>query len=115
MENGSLIIPDQVYLEYKEKLLWIQVLHFMPHILIEDEDDILYRQSIDISCGIKINIKSKKSAFIRKLDDDSYLYKCEIIGPKYLHEYTTGMAKFIDGVPFLRLYHHTDANAKKGI
>lgn len=114
-DYGSLIIPDQVYLKYKETMLWIQVLYFSPNILFKDEDDIIYTQSLDISCGIKINIKSKKSSFIRKLDDDSYLYECEIVGPRFLHEYTTGMAKFIEWVPFLRLYHHTDTEAKKNI
>lgn len=115
MEQGSIIIPDQIYLNYRSTLLWIQPLFFTPNFLVNCDNEILYTQYIDISCGERIKITTSKEQFIQKLQDNSFLYKCKIFGLKYLQKYTTGKAQFISNIPYLSLYHHTNEEAKKNI
>jgi len=112
---GSITIPEQVYMKYREKLLFIQPLFFTPNILKKNDENIFYTQTIDISCGIKLKINTIANNLIRKLDDDSCFYSCTITGPRYLQNYSTGDAKIIDNIPFLNLYHHTSEEAKKSI
>lgn len=115
MGYGSIIIPDQIYLQYRDKLLWIQPLFFTANLLIKCDDKILYTQYIDISCGQRIKITTSKQQCIQKLKDDSFLYECKILGSKHLQNYTTGEAQLIDNIPYLSLYHHTSKEAKKNI
>lgn len=114
-EDGSIILPDQVYLSYRTKLLWIQPLYIAPHILFKMDKIIRFEQTIDIPCANKIKIRLINSDFIKRLNDNSFLYKCEIIGPKYLQKYTTGEAKLIDNTPYITLYHHTSKDSKDKI
>lgn len=115
MSYGSITIPDQIYMKYREKLLFIQPLFFTPNMLMQNDEDILYTQIIDISCGIKLKINATANNLIKKLDDNSCFYSCTIIGPRHLQNYSTGEAKIINNTPFLNLYHHTDENSKKSI
>lgn len=115
MEQGSIIIPDQIYLKYRGALLWIQPLFFRANSLCECDDEVLYTQYIDISCGQCIKITTSKKQFIQKLKDNSFLYECKIFGLQYLQKYTTGKARLIDNIPYLSLYHHTNEEAKSNI
>lgn len=115
MSYGSITIPEQIYMIYREKLLFIQPLFFSPNILIKNDENILYTQTIDISSGIRLKIEATDNNLIKKLDDDSCFYSCTITGPQYLQSYSTGEAKIIDDIPFLNLYHHTNENAKNSI
>ncbi|MDD3343326.1 MAG: hypothetical protein PHR87_07115 [Sulfurospirillaceae bacterium] len=115
MEHGSIIIPDQIYLKYRDRLLWIQPLFFTANILCKCDDAVLYTQYIDISCGQRIKITTSKKQFIHKLKDNSFLYECKIFGLQHLQKYTTGKAQLVDNIPYLSLYHHTNKEAKENI
>lgn len=115
MEQGSIIIPDQIYLKYRNTLLWIQPLFFTANILVKCDDEVLYTQYIDISCGERIKITTSKKQFIQKLKDNSFLYECKIFGLQYLQKYTTGKARLVEKIPYLSLYHHTKEESKSNI
>ena len=114
-EGLSVIVPDQIYWQ-KERLYWIQPLFFSPNIIFFTEEDSICNIYVDISFGRILRIRFNSSDFIRRFDDKSELFKCEILGPPDIREYSTGEA-YLDenNVPFLRLFHHTDKKGFDGI
>lgn len=113
--QGSVIIPDQIYLRRKT-LLWIQPLCFYPNLILFDEGKSICSLFVDISFGYTLEIKFKNSDFIRHFDDGSSLFKCQIYGPKDLKEYATGKACIKDDNSiYLYLFHHTTEKRKQQI
>jgi hypothetical protein len=108
----SLIVPDQLVLEY-DGLKWIQPLAFTPSILGKlDEDQIVCDVNLDISCGHNIRVRFFNNDFVRSFPDGSQLFKCEILGPSNLYEYSTGDAEWgNENNLYLRLFHHTTADS----
>ena len=111
----SLVIPDQVFVGLGGALHWIQPLYFSGCFIAQYKDHGTCQLSVDISHGVVLNIQFNKGDFLSKFDDASFLYKCEIKGPKYLYRYTTGTSKLVRNKPFLKLHHHTSHEAKMGI
>ena len=108
----SLIVPDQLLLNNRG-LKWIQPLAFAAVSLAKlDENKIVGRLFVDISCGHNLEVHFFNHDLVRNLPDGSQLFRCEIFGPAELPEYATGDAEWgPDGVPYLRLFHHTTADA----
>jgi hypothetical protein len=108
MEDGSVIVPDQLYLERKSDLRWIQPLFFTANHLVKDENNIVCRLYIDISFGEVLEVEFSKESFIRSLPDGSELYECKIRGTRRLWRHFTGSAEWgHDGDIWMRLFHHT--------
>lgn len=105
-KNFSIIIPDQVYIE-SNSLLWMQPIKFLPNMLYNLGDIIIGHVYIDISMGVTIKVEFTTEDFITNLKDGSNIFKCKVRGPKNLKEYTTGTGIMKDGIPFIKLYHHT--------
>ncbi|MDM8567286.1 hypothetical protein QUF74_16765 [Candidatus Halobeggiatoa sp. HSG11] len=110
-DRYSIVVPDQIYFKAGSELFWIQPL-FFSGILITCYGLEFY---VDISHGVCLRIRFKKEDAISWLEDGSILYKCQIKGSKILYPYRTGKAKIEDGVPFIKLFHHTTQDAKKNI
>ncbi len=108
----SLIVPDQLVLEHRG-LKWIQPLAFTAVMLAKfDEKDIVCSLHIDISCGHNIRVRFFNRDFVRSFADASQLFKCEILGPPDLYKYSTGDAEWdAENNLYLRLFHHTTADA----
>ena len=111
----SVVFPDQIYFEAGGSLYWIQPLFFTGNQIFQFEGFGLCDLSIDISHGACLRIQFKNSDVISWLEDGSFLYKCKIKGPKFLYRYRTGNAKIDNGIPYIRLYHHTSRKARADI
>lgn len=109
------ITPDLIYIiTAKNEFKWFQFFHFLPGIF-DSEKNFKSHNFIDISGGHKCIISFGKDDYIKKLADDSVLYKCKIRGPKNIRQYATGKGKIINGIPYIYLYHHTKDKFKKMI
>jgi hypothetical protein len=110
----SIVIPEQIYVKYINQVYWIQPFHFTANYIIYSEnfDDNTLTIYVDISFGAQLEIKFKHHDLISKLPDGSFFYNCTIKAPPCLHKYKTGVAKIIDNVPFIKLYHHTSPEIK---
>lgn len=114
-EMYSVIVPDQVYLTVGGENLWIQPLFFVASFIHFSESEDHCRLSVDISHGAVLSIDIKSDWLLAKLPDGSFFYRCEIEGPPALFRYATGKAKFVNNIPYLQLFHHTNLRAKEGI
>ncbi|OIJ20082.1 hypothetical protein BKP45_10440 [Anaerobacillus alkalidiazotrophicus] len=116
-QRGPLLIPDLIFLDQKNKYFkWIQPLTFFPSELSLSKQNIQCSITLDISCKKTIEIKFTNKDFIKFFKDHSEFYQCEIYGPENLLDYVTGIGYFVNKLdPYLRLYHHTSAEAKKSI
>lgn len=105
---GSVILPDQIYLD-NNATQWIQPLSFTPPLLAKvDDDDIRVSFYVDISCGNTVKIEFDHAGFVRKGDDGSEIFSCNIYGVEELPEFATGESRLNEyGVPEVALYHHT--------
>ncbi|MBU3187210.1 hypothetical protein [Clostridium estertheticum] len=113
--NLSIIMPDQIYLEYDE-LLWIQPLNIFPNQVFKEDGLITALLSIDISCGNTIKIEFTDKDFIRNYEDGANLFKCKIYGPKDFNKFATGTGYMTEEyIPVLNLYHHTTEESKQCI
>jgi len=114
-DRYSVIVPDQIFIDH-DGLKWIQPLAFLPNINSNfSEAEIFCELCVYISCGHTLIVRFFNRDLVNNLPDGSQLYKCQIQGPKDLHEYATGEAELPkSNIPYLRLYHHTtnDAQAK---
>ncbi len=111
----SVVIPDQVYVEIGGALYWIQPLYFSGCLISQFDEHGTCRLDIDITHGVLLNVEFSNRGLDSKLHDGSLLYRCEIKAPKFLYRYTTGRSRIVDGIPLLRLHHHTTHDAKQGI
>lgn len=111
----STIVPDQVYLTVGSETIWIQPLFFMASFILFSETEDRCRLSVDISTGARLAIDIQSDWLLSRLPDGSFIYRCEIDGPAGLFRYATGRAILKGNVPYIRLFHHTNLRAKKGI
>lgn len=111
----SVILPDQIYFQTEEGTYWIQPLFFSAPSLPESDQYGQCEISVDISCGECLKLSYESSDVVSWLEDGSILYACKIIGPKSLYEFRTGDAIFVDGVPKIRVFHHTSPDALTNI
>ena len=111
----SVVCPDQIYFNSADTTYWIQPLYFSGNHIAQFEEYGLCDFGVDISFGACLRIRFKDSDAVSWLEDGSILYRCTIKGPKYLYQYRTGPAKIEDGIPYIKLYHHTSKSAKDAI
>jgi hypothetical protein len=111
----SLIIPDQIYVDFSGEMRWIQPLYFLPNVISFFDETGICEQLIDISHGIELRIIFSNTDLKNRLADGSILYSCEISGPRDLYNYTTGSASILNNKPYLKLYHHTTSAAGESI
>jgi hypothetical protein len=112
----SLIIPDQVYLDDGDALLWFQPLAYMANELVKTPEDIGCALPVDVSMGQSLLVTFEASAHVRSYADGAHLYRCVIQGPAGLASYATGRARLSpDGLVYVDLYHHTDGKSKSAI
>jgi hypothetical protein len=105
----SVIVPDLVYIMLNdEDFAWFQFYSFMPNILNKFSDtEIFGTVYVDIAFGHTLQLTISDEWHISNLADNSNLFKCRIMGPENLMDYSTGTGKVIGGIPFIYLYHHT--------
>lgn len=114
-DRYSVVIPDQVYFKAGSELYWVQPLYFSGNQVAWFGSYGLCDVGVDISHGVCLKIRFNNKDAFSWLEDGSVLYKCQIKGPKFLYPYRTGKAKIKDGVPLIKLHHHTTREAKKSI
>lgn len=106
--DDSIVYPDQIFIDINgTEFKWIQPLTFLVNLLIEEEDTIHCGFFVDISAGNTLKIEFTNKDLIINYKDNSSLFDCKIFGPNGLIDYATGSGKFVDNIPYLRLYHHT--------
>ncbi|WP_286817958.1 hypothetical protein [Desulfobacter sp. UBA2225] len=111
----SIVIPDLILLESPTPV-WIQPLFFMPNIFAKMDNEIQGRFYVDISCSQTLQLDFANDKFVRRYQDGSELYRCQITGPKDLAKYSTGEFEwFGENQILLHLYHHTSDAAKNAI
>jgi hypothetical protein len=111
----SLVFPDQIYVLIGVELYWIQPLYLSASIISVFDHGNVCDLIVDISHGQVLRIRFENRAVVERLSDGSFLYKCNINAPQFLHRYTTGPAKLVDSRPRIKLYHHTTADSKRAI
>ena len=111
----SLVIPDQIYSEIGGELSWIQPLYFAGSVISRFDHGDVCDLAVDISHGNLLKIRFETSDLVSRLKDGSFLYRCSILAPKFLHRYTTGAATLENDRPLIKLFHHTKAEFKKSI
>ncbi|WP_135622102.1 hypothetical protein [Solemya pervernicosa gill symbiont] len=111
----SLVLPDQIYVKLGGEIHWVQPLYFSGCLIAKLDEYGTCQLSIDASHCVVLNITFNNKDLVNRFDDGSLFYKCEIKAPKYLYQYTTGLAKFVDNKPYLKLHHHTSHGAKESI
>jgi hypothetical protein len=114
-ERYSVVLPDQIFFKAGNKLYWLQPLYFSGNLVSWFGDLGFCDLGIDISYGECLRVRFKSADVVSWLKDGSILYNCIIRGPKYLYRYRTGEAKIENGIPYIKLYHHTSRDSKKGI
>ncbi len=114
--NGfSLVTPDQIYFGNKE-LWWIQPLYYGANLIAKTDEYIECKLWVDISFGACLEITFRSSDHVKTLCDGSEIYKCTILGPENLANYSTGRARWKGiGVPQVQLFHHTKGETKSKI
>ncbi|MCU7872969.1 MAG: hypothetical protein KZQ91_09500 [Candidatus Thiodiazotropha sp. (ex Lucinoma borealis)] len=111
----SLVLPDQVYIEFGGEVLWFQPLYYSSCIISNYEEHGECLLSIDISHCVVLNVTFTTNDVVNRLADCSLVYKCEVKAPKYLYRYSTGSAVMGEAGPRIKLYHHTNRKAREGI
>jgi hypothetical protein len=111
-DKDSLIFPELIVIGEKE-FNWIQFYSVCLNFLIKDKDIIHCMMLIDLSFRTNIKIHFQNNDLQKCYPDNSSLFKCEIYGPKDLADYYTGTGYFNDGIPFVKLYHHTKSEIKE--
>lgn len=114
-DSYSVVIPDQVYIEFDGQIKWIQPLYFSGNIIGDFGCYYLCDIGIDISHGPCLRVRFRNDELESRLNDGSLLYRCKIKGPANLNLYITGDAQINAGIPSLELFHHTSEEAKKSI
>lgn len=106
--DDSIIFADQIFIDIDgDEFKWIQPLTFLVNLLMEDDDIIHCGFLVDISVGRTLKIEFTNKDWVTNYADNTSLFKCKISGPPNLVKYATGTGKFIDKVPYIRLFHHT--------
>ena len=113
--DHSIIIPDQIYLDCKKGFCWIQPLYFTGNQIQISDHNTVCRMWVDVSLGACLAIEFNGRGIVRRLRDGSFLYKCKITGPNNLKRHATGLGEMRNGIPYLRLFHHTNKQGKNGI
>lgn len=111
----SLVLPDQVYIDFGGEMLWFQPLYYSGCLITMHEVHGECLLSIDISHGIVLNVRFSTDDVVNRLADCSLVYKCRINAPRYLYRYSTGKAYMGKTGPLIQLFHHTNKKAKKSI
>jgi hypothetical protein len=116
--NGSILVPDLVFYQVQEngEFKWIQPLAFRANQIYFLDDDAQAHIMIDISCETTVTIKFNKSNFLKKLNDNSELYECNILSSLDITGHYTGEGFFNENnVPFIKAYHHTSNDSANKI
>ncbi len=111
----SAVFPDQIYFKSGDSMYWIQPIYFSGNHICQFEEFGRCDLGVDISHGVYLKIRFTNSDAISWLEDGSIFYKCTIEGPQFLYQYRTGDAKIENGIPYIKLYHHTSRKAKNDI
>jgi len=114
-EGFSLVLPDQIYLSLANQTYWFQPFYFTANLIGFLENGGICSQWIDLSFGARAQVTFSDAEQINRLSDGSLLYKCRISGPPLLWQHATGTAIIKNCVPYLKVFHHTDRKAEKGI
>lgn len=114
-EFYSIVLPDQIYVEFVGETRWVQPLYFIANQILKTDAFGICDIGIDISHGVCLRVRFRSDGLVSKLSDGSLFYRCEIKGPKFLYQYTTGAARVVGNRPIIKLYHHTSRASKQGI
>ncbi|AZR41276.1 hypothetical protein [Marinobacter salarius] len=109
----SIIVPDQLYLN--DPLVWFQPQTWLPSILISDDDNIWCQLIFDLDENLTVKVNFNDSQLLNSFSDGSFLYECEIAACENLLEAAAGDWCKFESRPFVKLYHHTNQDAKENI
>lgn len=117
LKGKSLIVPDLVYIMTDaDSFGWIQFYSFFAPIIMEiSSTEIICSFSIDIALGHVLKLTIRNDGHEYNLEDNSNIFKCEILGPQNIHDFYTGKGKIIKNIPYITLYHHTNYISKLAI
>src|SRR5215218_3598483 len=76
--GGSLIIPDQIYLQGGESLFWLQPLAFLANSIVKTPEAIDCLLHIDISLGHSVAVTFEAAGHLHAYPHGSHLYRCDI-------------------------------------
>jgi hypothetical protein len=117
LESGSILVPDQLYLQdFAGEWLWLQPFGFLAPLLSNfGAGNVEATCAVDVSLGVNVDVHIRSGECISHLPDNSFLFDCIIHGPDDLALHATGDARFGDEGPELFLFHHTTEDARKSI
>lgn len=109
----SIIVPDQLYLN--DPMVWFQPQTWLPSILTKDDHNIWCQLTFDLNENLTVKANFNNSQLLNSFSDGSFLYECEISACENLPAAASGDWCLFESRPFIKLYHHTNQDAKENI
>ena len=121
--NGTVLVPEQLFLEYHGSWCFHQVSFFGAPILGFNIGPGLHVATFNLDIGppraaqhTRVIAEIRSDGLIRRYDDGAQLYRCTIEGPASLANNPSGLARVLpDGDFALEVFHITSAAAAKAI
>jgi hypothetical protein len=121
--NGSVLVPEQVFLNTQEGWKFYQTSFFGAPIFAFNVEPHLHVARFNVDVGpprakaaTRLIVTVRSDELIRRLPDGSHLYRCQLEGPPTFPHEPTGDADLLPDNDFaLHLFHVTNGNAAKGI
>ncbi|MBS1867975.1 MAG: hypothetical protein JSS69_18850 [Acidobacteria bacterium] len=115
-EGKSVLMPDMLFVSLDGQWRWIQSRFFSPPIIDFDGDDAFGTLRLDLHADVPAYVGIRKSDLITCLDDSSFLYRCQVdVTPAILERHAGMCRRRQDGGFDIRLFHHTNGNARESI
>jgi len=112
----SFFLPDMVFVQSSVAWHWLQPQFFSPVVFAYDDGDAFASLRLDLSPEIQINVGIRKSNLIARLDDQSFLYHCQVSASTKIAEDFLGQChQRSDGGFDVKLFHHTNERALAAI
>lgn len=114
----SLLIPELLVLEGDDgvPMLYLLPKGFFPSAIARTDEDDLAVLFVDVANGCNVRVTFARSGFLRRLQDGSELFRCNVAGPAALRSHASGACRPTqDGKLLLRVFHHTTEESKAAI
>lgn len=121
--TGSVLVPEQIFLEIEGGWSFYQSSFFGPPIFGFNVEPNLHIVRFNVDVGpprvtdaARLITTVRSDGLISRLPDGSHLYRCEVEGPPSFADEATGKAELLPDNDFaLRLFHVTNAKAAEAI
>lgn len=109
----SIIVPDQLFFQRGENLVWYQPRTFFAPLLANTGEDAIVTLFADIG-EYALTLSFSTRTHIAPLEDGSHLYRCQVEGPARLPT-PDGTGRRRDDRLLIDLFHHTSEDARAAI